>query len=366
MALAARQSTNALLMRGLATHLGDENDLAEVLEHGDPRHGTPFFYGLTNELLSKSSRGGNRLTHDVACAARDSFARKESLPKLVADPATDSTLFPRLVAESHVRHRSGDAGDSPSFCIALRHPNVHVLGMTGYYRRHATLRRRIAEHYPLSRFAGEMEEALDVLRTLHREIHDRVCGACTFVAPVRTPPGRHLSFTVDGLPRIVFLSPAEDPFRLACTVAHEFAHYELNCLQRHDSLVLTEFSEVPCYSPWRDDPRHPSALLHALYVFCEVAGLLTRRLSGPDLPSDDPERIEAMERRFSLLRARLRSGLNEVRDGHLTAGGQELLRRMAHFVNEVLAPGGFEPEMDRRVHQEKLDRVASWGGLAAN
>ena len=361
--VAVRQSVNALMMRGLAASLDGDSDLADVLKYGDARDGTPFFFSLANEFLSRRPGTKTHLTHELACAIHDSFLPGEPSPEFVAEKTTDITLFPKRIAASDATRSPSDSVRRQSCCIMLRHKNMYVLGMTGYFHRYPDVKPQVCENYPLVRFAGQIEEALDVLQYLHAEIYDRVCGACTFVVPVGAlQQNVYTSFTMYALPRMIFLPPSGDPLRTACAIGHEFAHYELNCLDRRTPLVLKEFSTVRCYSPWRDDPRHALALLHALYVFCEVSALLKRQLSNSRLRIEEPARLEGAERLLSLTRARLRQGLVEVQNSHLTSAGQQLLRQISGFVNEVLTPTRFDREMEERVHKEKLDRVALWQG----
>ena len=362
-AVSTARSYNDALMRCLTLSLDNARDLGlenadalgDVLKGRDSSDGTPFFLGLAEELLFSYTRGKRHLPHDIVCSIYDSFPCDGEPPASVAAKEDDITLFPKRTADSRASPDARDSGSSRSFCIRLRHKNIYVLGMTGYYRRFPSLTRRVDGDYPLPKFARQIEDALDTLRILHRDIYDRICSACTFVAPVRRT---WHSFTIPKLPRILFLFP--DSSHLTHTIAHEFAHYELNCLHRDKPLVLNAFATLPRYSPWRDEPRNPLALLHALYVFCEVAGLLERQVSESDRLCDEPERLEQLERRLALNRARLHQGLDEMQEHHLTPAGQDILRRIARFVSEALPPRRFALEMEQRVQRHKARQVASW------
>ena len=273
--MSTRRSGNDVTMRSLtvildnASDLGLENadGLGDLLKGRDSSDGTPFFFGLAERLLLNYTREKRHLPPDVVCSIHDSFPRDDGPSGLVAATGDDITLFPKRVADSGAFPDSGDSGSSRSFCIRLRHKNVYVVGMTGYYRRFPVIGRRVDENCSLPEFARQIEDALDTLRILHRDIYDRICSACTFVAPIRRSCGLY-SFNIHQLPRILFVSPSPDASWLPDLMAHEFAHHELNCLHDHEPLVRNAFATLPRYSPWRDVPRNPWMLLHALYTFC--------------------------------------------------------------------------------------------------
>lgn len=361
-AIAARQSVNALMIRGLIDYFSDHGQLVDVMRNKDPNGGTPFFFGLAETLLLTCNSSNHHIIHDTVYATYDSFALKRDLSIFLTENMIDATLFPKCFSEAHARIGAEYARIPHSFCIGLQHTNCYALGMTGYYHRHPIVRPRVNECFPLAEFAHQICVALGLLKKLHCEIYERICGACTFFVPIEVVHGRHCSFTADELPRIVFLSPSTDSMILACAIAHEFTHYELNSLDRYEPLVLTGFAGVRCYSPWRDEPRDALGLLHALYVFCEVAGLLAREVAVQENGGNDPRVVEPLERRLSLTRARLCQGLSELEEGHLTCIGQEMVRQMACFVDEIPVSSSLAQEMEQRVIKEKLDRVAHSGG----
>jgi uncharacterized protein len=56
-----------------------------------------------------------------------------------------------------------------------------------------------------------------------------------------------------------------DPYLLADSLIHEHRHQKLYLIQRE--VKLFEVDAPLVRSPWREDPRPPSGLLHAIFVF---------------------------------------------------------------------------------------------------
>jgi uncharacterized protein len=59
-----------------------------------------------------------------------------------------------------------------------------------------------------------------------------------------------------------------DPYDLADSLIHEHRHQKLYLLERFGSMVSPTTTLVS--SPWREDLRPPSGLLHAIFVFTEL------------------------------------------------------------------------------------------------
>lgn len=113
--------------------------------------------------------------------------------------------------------------------------------------------------------AAHSPALLSEIRLLSREIQ--------FVRDLDADPDKCVSFSDDILPGALFVSlragngliGVED---LADSIIHEHRHQKLYLLQRASPLVERDFPLVA--SPWRLDPRPPSGLLHAAFVFVEL------------------------------------------------------------------------------------------------
>ena len=307
-AISARQSVNLLLLRALASFFDEHKEVVDILKRGKQNAGTPFFFNLSENILADCIRGQVSLTNSLICSIQDSFLEYETISTDFFSNGRDITLFPRIYADLQLAGRACLLRKGGQFSIGLEHPNCYVLAHTNYYGKASPIYHRINGGYSLVLFSKQVEKALDVLRNTHKAMYERICAACTFFTPIEYFPDRHYSFTADEFPRLIYLSPAEDALLLSRAIAHEFGHYELNCLNRYEPLVSLQFATERCYSPWREDPRPPIGLLHALYVFCEVAGLLVHQIDYSQRCYDDGERILLLERQLSSIRAKLLLG----------------------------------------------------------
>lgn len=116
-----------------------------------------------------------------------------------------------------------------------------------------------------------------------------------FVRDDSAHPDKYVSFSDDVVPGALFVSviaggsliSVED---LADSLIHEHRHQKLYLLDRFVRLVERDRPLVP--SPWREEPRPPSGLLHAAFVFVELrrfwAGL-ARHGRRPD--AEDQTRV---------------------------------------------------------------------------
>lgn len=101
----------------------------------------------------------------------------------------------------------------------------------------------------------------------------RICGAIQFIRDPTAHPDKIVSFSDNAVPGALFVSVSQsegliDPYDLADSVIHEYRHQKLFLLERVASLV--EPTGMKVVSPWRDELRPPSGLLHAVFVFVEL------------------------------------------------------------------------------------------------
>lgn len=94
-----------------------------------------------------------------------------------------------------------------------------------------------------------------------------------FVRDPLAHPEKIVSFSDDAVPGALFVSVTQgerliDPHDLADSLIHEHRHQKLYLLERR--VALTSPSSVKVVSPWREDLRPPSGLLHAVFVFVEL------------------------------------------------------------------------------------------------
>ena len=104
-----------------------------------------------------------------------------------------------------------------------------------------------------------------------------IAEVISIIAPLRPLQGDpYPSGSCSTCPGAVYLTIAEEPDILAELLIHECGHNKLFLLQTEDRLLDPNipgqgWEDMRYYSPWRDAPRSLQGILHAFFVFTEVA-----------------------------------------------------------------------------------------------
>lgn len=121
-----------------------------------------------------------------------------------------------------------------------------------------------------------VEHAIEIVKNWRPELAAEMLTACSAVQFVRDPtadPRKIVSFSDNSVPGALYVSISQgegliDPYDLADSLIHEHRHQKLYLLERHAPTVERTSAQV--ISPWREDLRPPSGLLHAVFVFVEL------------------------------------------------------------------------------------------------
>lgn len=121
-----------------------------------------------------------------------------------------------------------------------------------------------------------VHEALDIIQRWRPALAAEMRMICRAVQYIRDPaadPEKIVSFSDNTVPGALFVSVMQndrliDPFDLADSLIHEYRHQKLYLLERIFPMVERNAQKI--ISPWRDDLRPPSGLLHAIFVFVEL------------------------------------------------------------------------------------------------
>lgn len=129
-----------------------------------------------------------------------------------------------------------------------------------------------ADQDALGRVAGAFELISCYAPSVAAELR-LLCPDVQLVRDSSAQADKVVSFSDDLVPGALYVadrtkSGPVDALDLADSLIHEYRHQKLYLLEREVRLVVDDTRRVR--SPWRDDPRPPSGLLHACFVFVEL------------------------------------------------------------------------------------------------
>jgi uncharacterized protein len=174
------------------------------------------------------------------------------------------------------------------------------------------------------------EDALDLVRQWRPSLlseMERLSREIVFIRDLTADPDKCVSFSDDSIPGALYCSIRRSgdlisPADLADSLIHEHRHQKLYLLGRRVKLLDRDRPLVA--SPWRDDLRPPSGLLHAVFVFVELLGLW--RYLALDGSSAAVSARASEEVR--MIKARLRSAFATLRTVALTSTGDALVEHL--------------------------------------
>jgi hypothetical protein len=196
-----------------------------------------------------------------------------------------------------------------------------------------------------------LDAAWRLLVERHRDAAGVLAAVLDVVVPVRPDPtARGISASSADAYGAVALSAPEDGTALAVGLLHEAQHSVLNAVLHLFDLL--EAPGVPGYSPWRDDPRPLSGLLHGAYAYLRV----TRFWRAEAAATGD--RLAAFE--FARWRAAVAEAADRLlREGRPTAAGARFLTALRDEVRPWLDEP-VDPEADRLARLANADHRLRW------
>jgi uncharacterized protein len=143
-----------------------------------------------------------------------------------------------------------------------------------------------------------------------------------FISDPTSDADKIVSFSDNAVPGALYVSPwcagsLIDRVDLADSILHEHRHQKLYLLQRAVRLVEDDTQLVA--SPWRDDLRPPSGLLHAAFVFVCLRAFWSRVASDPRLASERATNFLAIHE------PRLSDAFRTLHGCALTVAGRDLV-----------------------------------------
>jgi HEXXH motif-containing protein len=177
--------------------------------------------------------------------------------------------------------------------------------------------------FDLTAFRTMLAEAVDWIAAVDPDVWHQMENTIKSYVPIQTNDASvHRSFTVDGLTGVMFLSESINYSLLAEAMVHEFYHTVLHIVGETEDMFGSVDPNEKFYSPWRDDPRPLSGLLHAVYVFSGVVDFYARALDHPE----KPERVDFVQQRLGKLHQQLRLGLAQIPRSRLPEAADRIVR----------------------------------------
>ena len=296
-------------------------------------------------LLSEILRAGTPLWYATAPS-----------PQVLADPVTG--LY-AATAVSMIR-----SGGWPPDRSALIHPAARTLVTTC---DGVTLRVRLEDSDPLRDRLGltptgrldddavahwqrTLDEAWRLLVRRHPEDAAILAAVLRVIVPVEPDPAAGgISATSAHAFGAVAMSAPADGRALAVGLLHETTHSLLNATALLFDLVRP--AGEPGYSPWRDDPRPPSGVLHGAYAYLAVARF--RRVEAAA-----GGRVAAFE--FARWRSAVVAAAQDLLSGgRLTAAGERFVSAVRDQADRW-RDDPVDPEIARLAADANTDHRVRW------
>lgn len=132
----------------------------------------------------------------------------------------------------------------------------------------------------LESWGEQLQEAWQILAERHPHRLETMAAAIRCLVPVQQVGLGGASASSIDAPGAVALTKPASPLRLAATLVHESQHHRLATLHDLRPLYTTPPAQLR-YSPWRNDPRPLSGVLHGLMAFTGVADFWSRERANP-------------------------------------------------------------------------------------
>lgn len=184
-----------------------------------------------------------------------------------------------------------------------------------------------------------VQQAMEIVKAWRPALASEMESACSAIQFIRDPSAdsrKIVSFSDNSVPGALYVSISQgnrliDPYDLADSLIHEHRHQKLYLLERYAPMV--ERTSAHVVSPWREDLRPPSGLLHAVFVFAELRRFwLHVREHGPvELNSRAINQIADTD-------LHLRQAFETLKECPLTDMGQRLVDVLSSASREGITP----------------------------
>ncbi|HEX6355946.1 HEXXH motif domain-containing protein [Actinophytocola sp.] len=201
----------------------------------------------------------------------------------------------------------------------------------------------------LDTWRTRLDAAWQVLADRHSHRLHTMAAAIRCLVPVaRAGQLGGVSASSSDAPGATVLTEPVSPERLAATLIHESQHHRLATLHDLKPLYTTPSRQL-LYSPWRNDPRPLSGVVHGLMAFFGVADFWSRERTGPTTELEYARHVRQLR-----VAHRVAAGATE-----LTPLGAALVDALGEAVDALPVDIG-PPEVRRIADDLVTEHRASW------
>ncbi len=139
-----------------------------------------------------------------------------------------------------------------------------------------------------------------------------------------------ISYSLPNIPFSIFVSvPSKrvknDALRVAEAILHEAMHLQLTWIEQFVPMIIE--TDESYFSPWKNEPRHPRGVLHAIYVFCVIKQFFELLIKQNISTSS----IQFLNERCDVISNQL-AEINDFKNcQHLTESGRILTNRLFNY-----------------------------------
>lgn len=206
------------------------------------------------------------------------------------------------------------------------------------------------------RWSAPLEHSFAIIENVWPALGQELAEGLRAILPVvGSRPDVHTSASFREAPGLVALSWTPDTSVLAEAIVHEYHHQKLNALLILDPLIASD-SAPRHYSPWRDDPRPLTGVLHGAFAFQAVLGFWSAALtSGIPLLSED-----RLRQRVVLVRRQVEWAIQTLEESAVfTSLGAALVEAIDETVRDD-APTRIDDAAACHIEQRVLEHHDRW------
>lgn len=212
------------------------------------------------------------------------------------------------------------------------------------------------------RWVLSIERAWDMIVEADPLVADEIANVIDVMVPVVSDVvDVHLSSSFPELFGGFYLSWSSQAQTLAEAIVHEYHHVKLNAILENDPIIIGGTEEAIFYSPWRDDPRPLSGLLHAVYAFAGVTRFWLAHLKCIAHASEpsETERIGAM---IAKSVSQLEHAIDSLQQHTaFTEAGRRLVDALANDIGRMQAEQPrLLPRAEAVVHESVRSHFEQW------